>query len=163
VGQATRLPLSSGDSPEEATVGFLPRMCFPPGQLVPLGSLGLEGGILLGFRSEMIRARSSADCAFKPGRTLASNCVWESLFAAQRPSLPSSGESPEETPAGESPAPLPHCPLPEVRLLFGAEYPKGIVSRASCKTSAATGRDAITPLNDDAAPSIAVEVLHEPL
>ena len=88
-------------------MGFCTSDVFPPGQLVPLGSLGLEDGILLGFRSEMTRVRSSADCAFKPRRTLARNCFWESSFSAQRPSLPSSGESPEETQAGGSPASLP--------------------------------------------------------
>jgi len=34
---------------------------------------------------------------------------------------------------------------------------------ASCKTSAVTGRDATTPLGDDAARSVAVEILQEPL
>jgi len=118
--------VSSGDSPEEATVGFLPRMCFPQGQLVPLGSLGLEGGILLGFRSEMTRVRSSADCAFKPRRTPARNCVWESSFAAQ-PSFANFFRRVAGRDSGRRVAcPTAHCPLPEVRLLFGAEYPKGI-------------------------------------
>jgi len=123
--------ISSGESPEETTVGFNTSDVFPSGQLVPFGSLGLEDEILQGFRSEMTRVSSSADCAFKPGLMLARNCFWESLFSAQRPSLLSSGESPEETQAGESPAPLPTARCRRFasslrRILFGAEYPKGI-------------------------------------
>ena len=122
VGQATRLPESL---PATRRKKLAKEGCAAN----ELSQTQFLAGVRLGLKAQSAEDLTLVISDRNPRRIPPSSprlprgtsCPWGKHIRGKNPTVASSGESPEETEAGESPA-----PLPVRRLLFGSEYPKGI-------------------------------------